>query len=276
MNAWDWISAEPAPIIVTDDMTHALDLHEYKTDNQILLRRSDSPNDLDLKVFEFFKSKGIDKGYYIECGANNGIFQSNTFLLEQIGWTGMLIEADPKLTQSCRHFRKNNIIHNAALVNSSYASPTIEGMFSKFYSITAEELEQRADTMTDEKRKEFFSKIYHSILTGHISEEVYDDYEEISEHYEKKSVPASTLTSVLQMYNVKPWAIDFFSLDVEGMELDVLDGLGLKHYRPKYILTEVTNLSKTAPDEIHSFMANNNYKQVASFDAGHDIMFEAQ
>ena len=62
------------------------------------------------------------------------------------------------------------------------------------------------------------------------------------------------------MYNVKPWAIDFFSLDVEGMELDVLDGLGLKHYRPKYILTEVTNLSKTAPDEIHSFMANNNYQ----------------
>ena len=142
--------------------------------------------------------------------------------------------------------------------------------------MTAKELKEHARTMTHKQRKEFFSVIYHSILTGRISRELYDDCEETYEHYEKRTVPASPLAAVLQLYNIKPWAIDFFSLDVEGMELDVLDGLRIEHYRPKYILTEVTNLSGIAPDNLYSFMSDSNYKQVANFDHGHDIMFEAQ
>ena len=86
-------------------------------------------------------------------------------------------------------------------------------------------------------------------------------------------MPAATLFSILQTYNIKPWAIDFFSLDVEGMELDVLDGLNLQYYRPKYILVEIFEDEKKS--EIESLMRDNKYEEIANF-SNHDIMYEAQ
>jgi hypothetical protein len=50
-------------------------------------------------------------------------------------------------------------------------------------------------------------------------------------------VSARTLDSILDEYPNLP-QIDFFSLDVEGYELDVLRGLTLDRYRPTYILVE--------------------------------------
>ena len=37
-------------------------------------------------------------GFFVECGANNGVFQSNTLFLEvKRNWTGLLVEANPRL-----------------------------------------------------------------------------------------------------------------------------------------------------------------------------------
>ena len=253
------------------------ELEVYKIDNQLYYRRGDSPNELDIKIFEFLRSKNIEQGFYIECGAANGIFQSNTFLLEQAGWTGILIEADPALVNSCRKHRENNIIHNAALVSSEYDKTTIEGVFSKYFSKDISELLKKAQELPVEERDSFYADIYEhtysSCLSGYLSEA--KDLK-IDVHTIKKEVPAATLFSILHTYNIKPWTIDFFSLDVEGMELDALEGLNLNYYRPRYILTEVTTLLGDAHNKIRSFMVENNYREVVSFDGGHDIMYEAQ
>ena len=45
-----------------------------------------------------------------------------------------------------------------------------------------------------------------------------------------------TLNDILESQNVTK--IDFFSLDVEGYELEVLKGLDLKRFTPKVILVE--------------------------------------
>ncbi|MBC1270328.1 FkbM family methyltransferase, partial [Trichormus variabilis FSR] len=50
-------------------------------------------------------------------------------------------------------------------------------------------------------------------------------------------VPAKTLESILDKFAELP-QIDFLSLDVEGYELDVLKGINLVKYQPKYILVE--------------------------------------
>ena len=47
-------------------------------------------------------------GTYLEIGAYNGVWMSNTLLFEETyGWTGLLVEANPRLFDECvRHRRK--------------------------------------------------------------------------------------------------------------------------------------------------------------------------
>jgi hypothetical protein len=97
---------------------------------------SDSPWNLDEKLYNFFDSKKNFNGFYIEAGAVNGVWQSNTILLEQkLNWSGLLIEPDPKLYFECLNNRTqkpsgNNYIINSALVDLRYNEELIEGSFS--------------------------------------------------------------------------------------------------------------------------------------------------
>ena len=44
--------------------------------------------------------KGKRNGFFVECGANDGHFQSNTYYFEtKYNWTGLLVEANPKLAR---------------------------------------------------------------------------------------------------------------------------------------------------------------------------------
>jgi len=52
--------------------------------------------------------------------------------------------------------------------------------------------------------------------------------------------------------------IDFFSLDVEGFELNVLKGLNFYKYRPKFMLIECLN--ERNKDEIQSYLSNYSYR----------------
>ena len=56
------------------------------------------------------------------------------------------------------------------------------------------------------------------------------------------TVPARTLTSVLKEADIS--LIDFFSLDVEGYEQIVLEGLDFALFRPTYILIEFLDHDK--------------------------------
>src|SRR5690606_2049794 len=49
-------------------------------------------------------------------------------------------------------------------------------------------------------------------------------------------IPAQSLSSILDEYHIKH--IDFLSLDVEGYEYQVLQGLDLERHRPTYIFIE--------------------------------------
>lgn len=57
-----------------------------------------------------------------------------------------------------------------------------------------------------------------------------------------KEMPMVTLDSVLEKHKIE--AIDILSIDVEGNELNVLKGLNLDKYKPKYIIVEYVNQFK--------------------------------
>lgn len=68
----------------------------------------------------------------------------------------------------------------------------------------------------------------------------------------KIKVPARTLTSILDEANASK--IDFFSLDVEGFELNALQGLDFNKYRPEFMLVECLN--EQSFHEINSHIAD--------------------
>jgi len=192
----------------------------------------DSPWDLDEKLLSFFSKNNIRDGFYIEAGAVNGVWQSNTLLLEnKLNWTGLLIEPDHSLYTECLKYRANNLIYNAALVDFEYHLEHVQGTFTD--SIHNYELALQGQI--NYKNPDFNIKPGAQLLT----------------------TPAKTLSFILQHFNIKR-EIDLLSLDVEGSEIQALDGLNLKINRPKYIIIETT-ASEEKRERIFNYLNNFNY-----------------
>src|SRR5262249_27061414 len=80
--------------------------------------------DLDQKLEAFVN---FDSGTFVECGANDGLYASNTAYFEKHrGWTGLLVEPVPQLYRRCVRNRPNSRVENYALVGSDFAEERIE------------------------------------------------------------------------------------------------------------------------------------------------------
>ncbi|WP_414624008.1 FkbM family methyltransferase [Calothrix sp. CCY 0018] len=180
------------------------------------------------KIIEKYLSKN---GFFIEVGANNGFSESNTYYLERFrNWQGILIEPIPHLYQECVKERPKSTVFNCALVSPDYPNSEIEMMYGHLMSLVT-------GAFDDDKIE---------------SERVAIAGRKLGFTPYKITVPARTLTSILDQANVSE--IDFFSLDVEGFELNALQGLDFDKYRPEFMLVECLN--EESFEEIQSYIAD--------------------
>lgn len=204
-------------------------------------------NAIDDKLAKYLGYRG---GFFIEVGANDGFTQSNTYFLEKfLGWSGILIEPIPNLFEQCRKTRTKSAVFNCALVSNDYSSKAVSMRYANLMSLTEGALSNR------------------SIESEHISAGL--KVQNLDRSY-KIDVPARTLESVLDDVKDKPAIIDFFSLDVEGYELNVLNGLDLEKYRPKYLLLE--DFFNT--QEVHSYLAV--YYSLVEMFTDHDYFYQCK
>jgi len=174
-------------------------------------RKSYALDGLDVKLHSFLSFRN---GFFIEAGANDGKRQSNTLYFERyLGWSGLLIEPIPELAEKCHVNRPNCIIENCALVSDEFLGNRIEIRYCDLMSVVKDSLGLEEES---------------HVLRGCRASNV-DDY--------VVEVPARTLNSLLRENSID--AVDLLSLDVEGYELKVLQGLDLAIYHPSYILVEV-------------------------------------
>jgi FkbM family methyltransferase len=193
----------------------------------------DSPWDLDEKLLNFFTGKEMRGGLYVEAGAVNGIWQSNTLLLERnLGWTGLLVEPDHNLYEECLINRPGNFVYNAALVDPDYYISHVEGTFTS--STTNYEL----------------------ALQGQINYKNPDF--NIKPGAELRHVPAATLAYILKTLKIKK-PIDLLSLDIEGLEIPALSGLDLNINRPRHIIIETTTCEEKR-EKIYNYLVKFNYR----------------
>ena len=192
------------------------------------MTQGDKPslNDLDDKLAKYLD---FDGGFFIEAGANDGFTQSNTYYLEKSrGWSGVLIEAVPDLAAQCRRTRKAQVFE-CALVASTFPDSEITIHVANLMSTV-----EGALGSPDEQSKHLSDAVRSQFLDG----------------TEAIQVPARTLTSVLES-SVGVSTIDFFSLDVEGYELDVLKGLDFDRFAPRFLLVEARN-----PGDVDAFLGD--------------------
>jgi FkbM family methyltransferase len=173
-------------------------------------------NDLDRKLEEYLDFEG---GIFIEAGANDGLTQSNTYWFERFrNWRGILIEALPEKAAECRRNRpKARVFWNALVATDDTKSIRMK---------TANLMAYVVDGLDSSEERTHLSN---AIRVQHLAS------------IEEVDVPARTLSSILQEYGASK--IDFFSLDVEGYEVEVLKGLHAEQHRPRFILVETKKIA---------------------------------
>ena len=158
-------------------------------------------------VREFFG--GARSGFFVEVGANRPQQESQTWHLEQLGWTGVLIEPQPNLADDLWRGRSAKVFAVAC------SSPQNAGRRMGLH------------------------------LAGALSSLDRDRMAPGVEPERVIEVPVRTLDDILIEARA-PMRFDLLSVDVEGHELEVLRGFDFAHWRPRLILLEdhVGNLVK--------------------------------
>lgn len=171
-------------------------------------------------VWKFFDRKR--DGIFVEVGANDPVAGSQTWLLAQNGWRGVLVEPQSAHSEKLRRRRKNSQVFQVAC-----SGPDMEGEMDLLLAADngSSTLQRQQDT-------------HGTHFVG------------------AERVKVTTLDKVLQLAGVAK--IDFLSLDVEGHEIEVMRGLDFQKYQPSLVLIEdgVRDLSK------HRFLKARGYKLV--------------
>jgi FkbM family methyltransferase len=156
-------------------------------------------------------------GFFVEAGAYDGFIQSNTYWLERFhGWRGVLVEPIPHLWRQARRRRRACTVVNCALVPPEREGQTISMRYGGLMSLVPGAKGGGADEESH-------------VLAG--------DMHGLDDTYGLE-VAGRTLTSVLDEAGA-PADIDLLSLDVEGFEAEVLRGLDLTRFRPRFLLVEM-------------------------------------
>jgi FkbM family methyltransferase len=150
--------------------------------------------------------KQVQRGFYLDVGANHPSVDSVTRAFYDRGWRGINIEPISEWFELLQKQRPEDL--NLQLMASDCAG------LKRFYEIDGSGLS------TDSRESAERLCAEHQ-LTMH-------------EH----QVPALTLTQILQEQQVEQ--LHFLKIDVEGAELAVLRGLDLDAFRPWVVLVEAT------------------------------------
>ncbi len=187
----------------------------------------------DCLAYDLFKGK--TDGYFIEVGAFDGYSYSVSYALECIGWTGLLIEGIPERAKACADRRKHARVVHAA-VGKRGASGTTE------FTVVADQ--------------------YGGMLSYHTTDE---QQKQIIENNKQKStkvqVPLTSMDALLENdpeLAKRGGEVDFAAIDVEGGELDLLDGFNLEKYRPKVMLLE-ENWQQNDDSPLAKYMKTKDY-----------------
>ena len=144
---------------------------------------------------------------YLDIGAHDPWFLSNTALFYRLGFSGVCVEPDIALHRNLRRHRTRDICVNAGVAGA-------EGE-ADFYIMSARTL----NTFSKEEAQRYETE-------GHRIEQVV-------------RLPLLSPTAILERYCTR--CPEFISIDVEGLDLAIVKAFDFQAYRPDVLCVETTS-----------------------------------
>lgn len=189
----------------------------------------------DLIVQYIFLLRRIQKPSYLDIGANDPFTLSNTALFYQKGCRGINIEANPELAKQFKILRRGDINLNIGIGDKEEEL--------NFYVMKDNTLSTFSKSECDQM-----------VNSG-------------KELASVQKVRLTTISKVIEQYHQGVFP-DFLSLDVEGIDFDILQSINYTKSAPKVICVEAAEYSSTGrgerKNELIDFLVSKNYYEYAN------------
>lgn len=182
----------------------------------------------DMVLSRIFSDK--NKGFYVDVGAHHPMRFSNTYTFYKLGWRGINIEPNPDSFNLFTRYRPRDINLN--------------------YGVAIDNGNLEYHMFNESALNTFDSEVLKSRITN-------TPYK----HVKTIHIDVMPLADVLKQHIPDNLKIDFLSIDVEGLDLEVLKSNDWLKFRPSWVLVEQLNLSdiESFDFEIHHYMKSLNY-----------------
>ncbi len=159
-----------------------------------------------------------NEGSFVEVGANDGVFVSNSWGLATRNWRGLMIEPVPSLAEACRSLHRNH--QSIRVLETAIGPPGVDKVRLQLAGAltTGNQLLAAEYAKTDWAVGSLTNKFL--------------------------SVPCTTLDILLDENEYEP-DFEVLIIDVEGSELEVFQGFNLDKWAPKMLIVELVD---THPD----------------------------
>lgn len=170
------------------------------------------------------------EGFYVDVGAHHPMRFSNTYNFYKTGWTGINIEPNPESFNLFEKYRQKDINVNCGVAKKSGTL--------KYHMFN----ESALNTFNDDILKS-------RLQTANCK------------HTNTVDIKVSPFAEILGKFMPPNKKIDFLTIDVEGLDLEVLQSNDWIKFRPKWVLVEQLNLAdiENLDFEVHCYMKSINY-----------------
>jgi FkbM family methyltransferase len=168
----------------------------------------------DVIVDFIFEQLKINKPTFLDIGAHHPFYINNTFLFYKKGFYGVNIEPDPLLIRAFEKYRPNDKNLNIGI---GFLDDTQE---ADFYLMSVKTL----NTFLKEEAQKYQSSGAHKI------EEVI-------------KVPLVSCNKIIELY-FGATAPNFVSIDVEGLDFEIIKSFDFKKFRPEIFCIETLTYSE--------------------------------